>query len=1235
MKKAVFILILLALTFCAALAESPPVITADGDLSDWAGIYPLCEGEDKIAVLYAFKTDTHVCIAFSAPDNTDISIYDVMLDTDMDATTGFGANGRHKAAGLDFLVETWCAGWHRGESGDWDWAEETYPILKAGSGDKTANEVVIPLETLGNPDEIRIIAWACNSDWENIGFAPEIGKEPVKVPYYTEVIGAPITEPLADFTLTVQDGLRALTDAAAPGGEVAVLSAKGGDGVNFTYSFQDDAVKGRDNHLFALQGDRLLTGGAPLAPGSYKIACKVQSGLRKETAAFIVTVGAQDPDVPITPEIFDGQMSAWYTVPYDAANALPRLMALKAMTDGNRLYFYAECADLNEDFALYIGTEKPGGGADGFDDMLCRVAGTGEIAVWDGAAFTPNGKKARLRVTDAGVEGQIMLAHFDGGAKALRLGFVSGDDRLPETGALDITSPNRLIGVSIKADGDGGDWGSIEPLAQGSGVVGDLYAVRTNDTLYVKTTLSGVEDPDSDTAFSLNILLNTDRDGATGFLHTDAYPAGNGADALIQDWHSMGLEFFTRSATSEEWFAWISRPIDGIKKNVGDLGDGVYQLEYAIPIALLAAYLPEMSDDLYICLDRETDMQEGTSVGQTPVGHTPGSAYVLVPKVRTTVEHLSIADGTFADWDAVSNKALNRSKAAVENLFAARSQNKLFLLIKGAGMSAHPAVYLAGEGGGDIDGYQNIAYIVREGRLYPVSADGAPIGEGKAIQADYYLDHIEMSVPLADIPGVTGVAAVCGDIVLPEAGVLTLEKTFAQAYDENAVYPAETFERLDNPYHGWVAWASDDITLDPKAQSFQTVYLDIKWAELEAVKGVYDFAAVEEKYHLNDWKERGVRVVLRFVMDDVIDNGGAPRMDIPEWLYDELVAENWNGKGAGTFYYEPEDLGGGGFSPNYESPILLDYHGKAVAALAERFDDPAITAYVQVGSLGHWAEMHCWPDGTGEFPNPELVGQYMETYQNAFKRVKLAARKPYPYAAAHGWGLYNDMFGDVGATDTFCDYFLTGCTDMPFSNADEIEASRMPDFWKTMYSGGEFAEGNVRKWTDDDAILETLRLIRNSHASLIGPCSPTDLVLSDPDAHDYDVNFDIMRRTMGYRLSVERVEKTGGKAGETVAFKAVWRNRGVSPFYYDWPIVWMLRGDDGEIVALGAGDTPVTKLLPGRTDTLVTVTLPDQPGAYVLCVSIPDPDLPGRGIHLAMEGEAEDLSVPVSVITVE
>lgn len=270
-------------------------------------------------------------------------------------------------------------------------------------------------------------------------------------------------------------------------------------------------------------------------------------------------------------------------------------------------------------------------------------------------------------------------------------------------------------------------------------------------------------------------------------------------------------------------------------------------------------------------------------------------------------------------------------------------------------------------------------------------------------------------------------------------------------------------------------------------------------------------------------------------------------------------------------------------------------------------------------------------------PDPRECMEIERKAAQKGRRVAVCHVLPYPYASANNWGLYNDMFGDVGASDTFRDYFISGCTDMPHATPDQVQQSKMPDFWQYGYSGGEFAEGNVRKWIDDEAIAETLRLIRESHSSLIGPCAPTDILEDQEDAHAFDANIDAIRWQMGYQLSLESLTRIDNATpGEELTLKLTWLNRGVAPFYYHWPLQWALVNEQGEAALTQAGQTDVRSLLPGQVGVTETLALPkDLPGGtYTLCLSFLDPDSGLPALPLNMAG-GENLRYPLYAITIK
>ena len=93
------------------------------------------------------------------------------------------------------------------------------------------------------------------------------------------------------------------------------------------------------------------------------------------------------------------------------------------------------------------------------------------------------------------------------------------------------------------------------------------------------------------------------------------------------------------------------------------------------------------------------------------------------------------------------------------------------------------------------------------------------------------------------------------------------------------------------------------------------MYAGVTWKELEPTKGNYDFNAIEASNHFDYWQSRGVKVVLRVILDSP---SGVPHRDIPDWLYHDMVSL---GQSPGKAYQDA--TGGMGAGNNGLLPITV------------------------------------------------------------------------------------------------------------------------------------------------------------------------------------------------------------------------------------------------------------------------------------------------------------------------
>jgi hypothetical protein len=435
---------------------------------------------------------------------------------------------------------------------------------------------------------------------------------------------------------------------------------------------------------------------------------------------------------------------------------------------------------------------------------------------------------------------------------------------------------------------------------------------------------------------------------------------------------------------------------------------------------------------------------------------------------------------------------------------------------------------------------------------------------------------------------------------------ITTSTVFAEGTGTAVLYtPAEISSVLNNPYMGWAPWASGG----PYQQPHRLAYANVSWRDLEPTKGNYAFSALETENKFTYWASQGVKVILRINMDYP---GSASHMDIPDWLYEEINHD-------GTWY----DIDWGkGFSPNYENTKLIAYHNALIKALGARYNNDDRIAMIALGSLGHWGEFHTKKsDGfTIPFPGEAVSNQYVQSYINNFSNKFLLMRRPFQIARDNNMGLFNDSFGNSAQTyNYFIDFINNGYNDY-LTNENHPE---MPDYWKVAPSGGEIASYPGTIYLEDSTIGASIQMLKDSHTSWLGPCSPA----SKPAGTSLQKNFDLMLTTMGYRFVIQSVSHQSNVIpGEKISISMDWANKGTAPFYYKWPLELSLADAAGNIVSKTTTTDDIRTWLPGTKQITASMNIPSNlaPGTYTLCAGIIDPGTGLPGIDLAISGRRSD-----------
>lgn len=164
---------------------------------------------------------------------------------------------------------------------------------------------------------------------------------------------------------------------------------------------------------------------------------------------------------------------------------------------------------------------------------------------------------------------------------------------------------------------------------------------------------------------------------------------------------------------------------------------------------------------------------------------------------------------------------------------------------------------------------------------------------------------------------------------------------------------------LRNPLNGWVMYASanhdetywdtefyvPDLGKNVKVMDYASAcYIRTSWATMNPKDGVYAWRDTNTKVGkmIEGARKRGVPIAFRFVVD-----GRDQGMNTPQFVFDA---------GAKSYLENPNYPTR--ITPFPQDPVFQEYYGKFIKALAEDFNDPERTAFIDAYGLGKWGEAH-------------------------------------------------------------------------------------------------------------------------------------------------------------------------------------------------------------------------------------------------------------------------------------
>lgn len=403
---------------------------------------------------------------------------------------------------------------------------------------------------------------------------------------------------------------------------------------------------------------------------------------------------------------------------------------------------------------------------------------------------------------------------------------------------------------------------------------------------------------------------------------------------------------------------------------------------------------------------------------------------------------------------------------------------------------------------------------------------------------------------------------------------------------EVVIRPTAKPGALDNPLKGWCPYTDAGIIHQPYSMVFQYV----SWRDLEPVENDFQFQQWEDSWDSPRGKDK--HIIFRVYIDYPQKPSG-----MPDWLRESGVKET-----AYTDY-------GGGMSPDYNDPKMIERMERLIAAMGERYNNHPRVAFVQIGLLGFWGEWHTYPRSE-LYASPDTEKRIIDAYRKAFPNKSLMVRYAKAYAGTQDWiGFHDDMFPED--TDNGKDWsFLAG-----------LRNQQRTDNWKVAVVGGEMVPGKSTQWLGKD-YETTMRMLQRAHFTWVGPYCPA---LAKPKDETFQLRCEELIRKMGYEFQIVEATHSGTvRAGQTVNVSLKGRNIGVAPFYYPWLVQWAIIDGAGTIVDTHNTDWDIRNWFPGDFQENTTLEIQVRPGKYRLGLGIRDPWKDRPAIQFANELKIQD-----------
>jgi hypothetical protein len=406
--------------------------------------------------------------------------------------------------------------------------------------------------------------------------------------------------------------------------------------------------------------------------------------------------------------------------------------------------------------------------------------------------------------------------------------------------------------------------------------------------------------------------------------------------------------------------------------------------------------------------------------------------------------------------------------------------------------------------------------------------------------------------------------------------------------ENKAVTLEEIDDVLPNPFKGFAPWIGENN------QVFQTKLQEktFTWKQLEPTQGNYDWNYFERLWGNIAQTEKRVGFRITAALP-----GEVGHVDVPDWLVQ---------MGIKLRPYEIDNQYG--MAPDWDDPNLLQAHHDLLMALGQRYNDDPRIAWVDIGSYGFWGEWHVYLNDSlaaADASKQVIIDDYLEAFPNKMKVIPFDDDFGTEYATNHGCGIRNDCLGTEASNDWYLE------------SLNRIDPTLNDRVWKTAMITGEFCGSDYGAVEGTTVRFDlNYQFIQQTHWSFIGPAGGT----IQPQNEQHRQNLEKLLKKLGYRFVLKKVEHASSvNAGDELDISITVANKGVAPFYFDWPLVcYLIDASDGVAFQQALG-IDIRDWLPGEQINTSKLSIPSNlfHADYEVKLAITDPNTNQPGVMFA------------------